>query len=202
MEEIKVKKKIAMGILTVAAAITLSACGNEEKKVNQSTSKNHSNMMDMENSSSEENMPMNHSSSGEIPKGLKEAKDPTYPFDSKAVLHTNHMEGMNGAKATIVGAYDTTAYAVSYKSTTNGEVVKNHKWVIQEEIRGNHGNTIKNGSEVTIEADHMEGMNGAAATIDSSEKTTVYMVDYTPTTGGDLVKNHKWVVEDELSNLK
>ncbi len=45
----------------------------------------------------------------------------------------------------------------------------------------------------------MKGMDGAKAIIDSAEPTTVYMVDYTPTTGGEPVKNHKWVTESELS---
>lgn len=44
----------------------------------------------------------------------------------------------------------------------------------------------------------MEGMQGAAAIIDSAEETTVYMVDYTSATG-EQVKNHKWVTEKELS---
>ncbi|HLR51893.1 MAG TPA: YdhK family protein, partial [Candidatus Avamphibacillus sp.] len=45
----------------------------------------------------------------------------------------------------------------------------------------------------------MKGMEGATAEIESSEKTTVYMIDYTPTTGGEEVKNHKWVTDSELS---
>ncbi len=45
----------------------------------------------------------------------------------------------------------------------------------------------------------MDGMKGATATIDSAEKTTVYMVDFVPTTGGEEIKNHKWVTESELS---
>jgi hypothetical protein len=45
----------------------------------------------------------------------------------------------------------------------------------------------------------MEGMKGAEAEIVSSEKTVVYMVDYTPASGEKEVKNHKWVTEDELS---
>lgn len=76
--------------------------------------------------------------------------------------------------------------------------MENHKWVIQEEIKDAGNKQLKPGSEVTLEADHMKGMKGAKATIDSAEKTTVYMVDYTPT-GGKKVKNHKWVTEDELS---
>jgi hypothetical protein len=46
----------------------------------------------------------------------------------------------------------------------------------------------------------MEGMKGATAEIDSAEETTVYMVDYTPTNGGEEVKNHKWVTESELTS--
>lgn len=55
---------------------------------------------------------------------------------------------------------------------------------------------------MTLEADHMEGMKGATAEIVSSEQTTVYMIDYKPTTGGEEVKNHKWVTENELGPVQ
>nr|WP_245592318.1 YdhK family protein [Ectobacillus panaciterrae] len=142
---------------------------------------------------------MNHSSSGEIPKRLKEEKNPTYKVGSEVIVKADHMEGMNGAKATVVGAYDTTAYAVSYTPTTGGAKVTNHKWVIQEEIKNADNETLKPGTEVTLEADHMKGMMSTKGTIDLAEKTTVYMIDYTPTTGGEKVTNHKWVTESELS---
>ncbi|CCF15462.1 uncharacterized ydhK domain protein [Brevibacillus laterosporus GI-9] len=45
----------------------------------------------------------------------------------------------------------------------------------------------------------MPGIKGATAKFDSVEHTTAYMVDYTPTTGGEPMKNHKWVTESELS---
>lgn len=106
---------------------------------------------------------------------------------------------MNGATATIVGAYTTTAYTVSYTPTTGEEKVNNHKWVIHEEIKDTGSEPYSPGTEVILTADHMKGMDGAKATIDSVEPTTVYMVDYTPTTGGEPVKNHKWVTESELS---
>ncbi|MCT4781143.1 DUF1541 domain-containing protein [Exiguobacterium antarcticum] len=41
-------------------------------------------------------------------------------------------------------------------------------------------------------------MDGADATIDRTEQTTVYRVDFKPTTGGKTVKHHKWVTEDDL----
>lgn len=55
------------------------------------------------------------------------------------------------------------------------------------------------GTQVTLNAAHMEGMQGATVEIDTAEETTVYMVDYMPTTGGVKVTNHKWVTESELS---
>ena len=70
----------------------------------------------------------------------------------------------------------------------------------QKEIEEANGESaLEPGTEVVINADHMEGMKGATAVIDSSEKTTVYLIDYTPTDGSDKVTNHKWVTEEELS---
>lgn len=175
-------KKIALLSLTLILAVALSACG---KSSNQGQSgMNHSGM--------------DHSSSEQLPAGLKEAKNPKYKVGSQAVILDDHMPGMKGATATIVGAYDTTVYSFSYVPTTGGEKVTNHKWVVQEEIK-NGGEPFSKGAEVTLMADHMKGMNGAKATIDSVQQTTVYVVDYTPTTGGAPVKNHKWVTESELS---
>jgi hypothetical protein len=140
-----------------------------------------------------------HSGSAEVPKGLKEAKNPTYKVGSPVVVKAHHMKGMYGAKATVVGAYDTTAYVVTYTPTTGGPIVKNHKWVIHEEIKNAGPKTLKPGTEVILEANHMEGMMGAKGTINSAVHTTVYMIDYIPTTGGSVVKNHKWFIESELS---
>ncbi|MBM7607292.1 hypothetical protein JOD29_000529 [Lysinibacillus composti] len=44
----------------------------------------------------------------------------------------------------------------------------------------------------------MPNMKGAEATIVGAYDTTVYMVDYI-STAGEKVKNHKWLVESELS---
>lgn len=178
--------------LGLAMIIVLSGCGN--KTTNEENT-------DVNNETKQENMEMemNHSGSGEVPATLKVAENPTFKVGSEAIIETDHMKGMKGAVATIVGAYDTTAYAISYTPVTGGERVKNHKWVIQEEIKDADDKTLEPGTEVTVEADHMKGMQGAVATIDSAEKTTVYMIDYTPTTGGEKVTNHKWVTESELS---
>src|SRR5699024_6600370 len=83
---------------------------------------------------------------------------------------------MDAAQATNEGPYDTTAYEVTYEPNDGGETVKNHKWVIHEEIKDAEEQPYEKGDEVVLEADHMEGMKGATATIDDSEDTTVYML--------------------------
>ncbi|NWQ39437.1 YdhK family protein [Bacillus sp. EB106-08-02-XG196] len=171
-------KKSVILLVLAALFVILGACSNDG---------GHSNM--------------DHSGSSEVPEGLKEAENPKYKTGSKVIIESDHMEGMKGAEATIVGAYDTTVYTISYTPTDGGEKIENHKWVIHEEIQDAGDEPFKPGSEVTINAEHMEGMDGVTAEIDSVEATTVYMVDFT-TTDGEKVTNHKWVTESELSPAK
>lgn len=202
------KKQIA--VLGVALMVALSGCGNDSKDAASDSSTTDSNtaqdsqaaMNDSHTEMDHSGMDpseMIHSGSSEVPQGLHKADNPAFPIGSQAVMSADHMPGMKGATATIVGAYDTMVYAVNYTPTTGGEPVKNHKWVIQEELKNAGDKPFAKGDHVVLESDHMKGMKGAEATIESAERTTVYMVDYTPTTGGEPVKNHKWVTESELS---
>lgn len=206
------KEKLLLGIVALLLAVVLAACGGgngentpdsnadtendstESTEMNEETQSEE--MEDMDHSG------MNHSSSGEVPEDLADAENPTYPVGSEAVMHANHMGGMHGAVATIDGAYNTTAYTVTYTPTTGGKKVENHKWVIHEEIENAEEQPYEQGDEVVLEADHMEGMEGVTATIDSAEDITVYMVSYTDTETGEEVKYHKWVTEDELSTVE
>jgi len=206
----KKSRKIILFTLLTAVLLVLSACGNNNdetqtengktENIEQENSQKHMDMKEGMDGMDHSNMDM--SSSGEVPEGLKVAGNPTYKVGSKAIIQTDHMEGMKGAEATIVGAYDTTAYAVSYTSTTSGKRVKNHKWVIHEELVDAGDAPLAPGTEVKTEASHMEGMAGTTLEIDSAEQTTVYMVDFKTTTGGEEVKNHKWVTESELSPVE
>ncbi len=179
------------GLLTVVAVLALSACSKEvadtekDAPAEQHTEMDHSSM--------------NHSSSGEVPATLKNAENPMYPVGSTAIIKDGHMEGMKGAEATIVGAYDTTAYIISYEPTTGGQRVENHKWVIHEELFNPGSAPLAPGTEVKTDASHMEGMENATVRIDEAQQTTVYMIDYVSTTNNDVVKNHKWVTEEELT---
>lgn len=138
---------------------------------------------------------------GDAPAGIQDAADPVYPVGSEVTVTADHMDGMQGAKGTVTGAYSTTAYSVSYTPTDGGAPVHDHRWVVHEELE-NQGDLgpapLADGTEVTLAADHMEGMRGAAATIDSSTQETVYMVDIT-TADGMTMTNHKWVTESELA---
>src|SRR5699024_12671107 len=99
--------------------------------------------------------------SSEAPREPKPAVNPTERVGSEAIVEANHMEGMKGAVATIVAAYSTNAYAVSFVPTAGGEKVNNHKWVIQEEIKNAGSELLKPGTKVILEANHMKDMKGA-----------------------------------------
>ena len=136
------------------------------------------------------------SSEGVVPEQVQEAESPEFPVGSKAISHADHMEGMDGAKAKIAGAFDTYTYAVNFTPTSGGEPVKDHKWVVHEELENPGEAPLPEGTEVVLNPDHMPGMEGAEATIESSTEETVYMVDVEM--DGMEMTNHKWFVESEL----
>lgn len=133
---------------------------------------------------------------GPAPEGIALEDTPTYPAGTMVQLDADHMPGMKGSPATIVGAFKTYTYAIDYTPVGGGEPVKNHKWIVQEEIKDAGAERLADGTEVTVLADHMTGMEGATATIVSSTEETVYMVDVD---SPDMpMKNHKWVTESEI----
>ena len=200
------QRKLLMSLFSLSAAALLAACStdtNTEEDSVGSESVSMESMVEESSSSSSEGMgDMVHDDSGVIPDGLMEAENPTYKVEESVIMQAGHMEGMEGAEATIVGAFDTIAYEVSYDPTNGDPRVENHQWVIQEEIMDAGTDPFGVGSEVMLGAEHMEGMNGATATIDAAEMTTVYMVDYTDTVTGETIKNHKWVIEQELAPVE
>ncbi|WP_420829924.1 YdhK family protein [Nosocomiicoccus ampullae] len=204
-----VKNKILLGFLSIFAVFLMAACGNGETQPNedeesQSTETESSSEEEMESDSEGhmEHSAGEMSSSGEVPEDLKEAENPTYAVGSQAIIEAEHMQGMDGAEATIYGAFDTTVYTVSYTPTNGEELVENHKWVIHEELEEPGEDPLEPGDEAVMNASHMEGMEGATATIDSAEKTTVYMVDFVTTDTEEEVHNHKWVTESELTPIE
>ncbi len=137
---------------------------------------------------------------GAPPEGIAKASDPEFSVGDTVVLSADHMPGMKGAEATVSGAFDTTTYSISYTPTDGGDPVKDHRWVVHEELEDPGTAPLKKGAKATVNADHMPGMKGAEATIDSATDETVYMVDIT--TDEMEMTNHKWVVESEMKSAK
>lgn len=181
----RISQSLALTTLAAMAAISVTGCASESD--------------DAPTEHAEHGAHGGHdhpADGGPAPAGIVEAADPTYPVGTEVTLTADHMPGMDGATATISGAYDTTAYAVSYTPTDGGDPVTNHKWVVQEELEGTNGKTLGAGDTAVMTADHMAGMQGAEATIDSSTDETVYMVDID--SPEMTMKRHKWVVESEI----
>lgn len=186
------KTTVAAGVLGGALVFTGCSTGGDQDQGTPSTTSQHEG-----HGSSSDSGGMEHPmDGGPAPEGIETAASPTYPVGTEVTLTADHMEGMDGANATIAGAYDTYTYAVDFTPSAGGEPVKDHKWVVQQEIKDAGDERLADGTEVTLEAEHMEGMKGAKATIASSTEETVYMVDYE--SDGMTMTNHKWVVESEL----
>ncbi|TCI63240.1 YdhK family protein [Exiguobacterium sp. SH0S2] len=188
-------KKLAMMTIALSLSGLLAACGGDEEATSNETDMGEQMEETMDGT---DHSGMDMSGSGDVPGDLTAAEDPEHAVGDTAIITEAHMPGMEGAEATIVGAYDTFVYSISYDPMQGGERVDDHKWIIHEEIEDATASPYKIGDEVDVEAEHMEGMDGTTATIDSVEETTVYMIDFT-LESGEKVTNHKWVTEDELS---
>ncbi|MGK4188302.1 YdhK family protein [Rothia koreensis] len=177
----------SLAVLVLASATACSSANTDDSSsaspsASASSSGNMDGMHDMDG--------------GPAPAGLASAENPRFPVGSHVILTADHMSGMKDAEAEITGAFATNTYAVDYQPTDGGSMVKDHKWVVQQELQDAGSERLPDGTPVTIEADHMKGMAGAKGNIASSTDQTVYMVTYT--SDGMTMTNHKWVVEDEL----
>ena len=192
----RLRTGLAAGALGVALVLAGCASGaDDNQQTDPSATEEHQGHGGNNAESGDEEMehPMDV---GPAPEGIAEASEPTYPVGTEVQLTADHMEGMEGATATISGAFDTYTYSVNYTPAGGGDPVTDHKWVVQEEIEDAGDARLADGTEVTLLAEHMEGMEGVKATIASSTDETVYMVDYE--TDGMKMTNHKWVVESEI----
>lgn len=189
------KRVIALTALTLTSALALSACGEADNADTTETT-----VTTAATSADEGHDGHDHPADGGTPPaGIEQAADPTYPAGTEVLLTADHMPGMEGAEATISGAFDTTTYSVSYTPTNGGAPVTDHRWVVHEELLDPGQAPLPDGAEVVLDAEHMSGMKGAQATIDYSTDETVYMVDLI--VDGMAMTNHKWVTESEIQPL-
>lgn len=185
------KRTIALAALALTSTLMLAACTDD-------TASDEAGMHDQ---------PMSHgdmdaeghdhpADGGAPPAGIAVADNPIYPVGTEVILTADHMPGMDGATARISGAFDTTTYSVSYTPAGGGEPITDHRWVVHEELVDPGEAPLPEGTEVVLDAEHMQGMKGAEATIDYSTDETVYMVDLMM--GEMRMTNHKWVTESEI----
>lgn len=148
------------------------------------------------NVSNEYHMNMQHDESGHLPSNIKQSKRAKFPIGTKIKLLTDHMSDMLNAEAIVVGVYETTTYSVTYTEQGTGNLVEDHRWLVDGEIHYEGDGVL--GDKVRVHANHMPGMNGATGTIVAITKEPVYMIDYFSTDQNRWVKNHQWVVESEV----
>lgn len=177
------------GVGISANAATNQSNNNMNSEMSKDGSKNDSmDNMDMD-------MKMKHKNS--LPTDLKKATNPKYKVGSSVKLTADHMNGMKDATAKVTGAYDSPLYVIDYTPTNGGQEVKNHKYVVKTELKGDKKN-FKKGDKVTVEANHMKGMKGAKGTIVQVCKGPAYAVTFNPTNGGKEYVNHKWLSQNEM----
>lgn len=192
------KRTIALAALTLSSALVLSACADTDETTTETTATATQTTTDTAAAPTDEDHGGHDhpADGGAPPTGIAQAADPTYPVGTEVILTADHMPGMDGAEATISGAFDTTTYSVSYTPITGGDPVTDHRWVVHEELVDPGQAPLSDGAEVVLDAEHMSGMKGAEATIDYSTQETVYMVDLI--VDGMTMTNHKWVTESEI----
>ncbi|TQE92047.1 DUF1541 domain-containing protein [Ureibacillus sp. FSL K6-8385] len=210
-------KKLLLILTAFLSIFPLTACGNKDDLTTKNE-KNPTEFLDSEDvdvtnnqvdgekvvgenmDGKEGHADVTHSTWGKIPEGLKEAKNPKFKVGDKVIINAAHDADMQGSEGTVVGAYESTVYSITYTSTT-GVQEENKKWFVREEIEPLGEKTLNIGDRVIIEADREEGMKGAEGTIDTAEETVVYMVDYV-NKDGEKVENYQWLKESELSPAK
>lgn len=194
----KTELKVAVAAAALGGAIALAGCASDtESEPNEH--QDHGETTGETTEDDHDHAHMDHpADGGPVPEGMTEATEPEYAIGDEVTLTADHMPGMDGATATIVGAYDTYTYSVDYTPTTGGDPVTDHRWVVQEEFDGAGDERLDDGTEVILAADHMEGMDGATASVFSSTDETVYVVDFEA--GGMSMTNHKWVVDSEIES--
>ena len=113
---------VGAGLLSVAVVLAGCAGDNADEDSLAGSSQEHG-----------EHGGMDHpADGGPVPEGMTEATDPAYPVGTEVTLAADHMEGMDGATATIASSTDETVYVVDYEA--DGMMMTNHKWVVESEI--------------------------------------------------------------------
>ncbi|WKN29149.1 YdhK family protein [Apilactobacillus kunkeei] len=192
----KTTKKSSMKMTKKSAKKT--ATKKSTMKMTKESSKKMSMKHSMTSGMMMDGLEMNMNS--KLPKGLKKATHAKFHVGQKVTLKAKHMEGMYNAKATVAGVYKTNLYEINFMPTNGGKMVKDHKWVVSSELKAK--GALKAGKKVTILADHMKYMKGAKGKIVKVHKGPAYVVTFKDTKTHMVMKNHKWLTQQELKAIK
>ena len=114
---------VGAGLLSVAVVLAGCAGDNADEDSPAGSSQEHG-----------EHGGMDHpADGGPVPEGMTEATDPAYPVGTEVTLAADHMEGMDGATATVASSTEETVYVVDFEA--GGMTMTNHKWVVESEIQ-------------------------------------------------------------------
>src|SRR5699024_11037906 len=169
---------VAAGVLGGALVLTGCSNGGDQDQATPSSTSQHEGHGSSGSSSDSGGMehPMD---GGPAPEGIEKAASPKYPAGTEVTLTAEHMAGMDAphaANAARAGSRDPRRRAASFTPATGGKARQGHHCGGQEGIERAGAQRLAGGTEVTLAAEHMEGMKGAKATIASSTDQTVYMV--------------------------
>lgn len=123
------KRSITLAALVLTSTLALTACSDatdnsddaDTTSTTTATAETNETHQEDTTTADEEHGGHDHPADGGAPPaGIEEAEDPTYPVGTEVILTADHMPGMDGATATISGAFDTTTYSVSYTPAEGG----------------------------------------------------------------------------------
>src|SRR5699024_10052247 len=118
MNKLTLMTRLTLGAAVGALALTSCAGTGDDETAPESTPTQDQAQTDTSSTDAQGN---EHAPDGGPPaSGIQEATDPTYAVGDHVILNADHMPGMDGAEATISGAFDTTTYSVSYTPTDGG----------------------------------------------------------------------------------
>lgn len=191
-------KKLLTGVISVMTAFALVGCSSDTEPPKEDVDKEENQEVQEEKVTKElsEYSHMFISGNDVIPNNIKYIEYPKYhPGTTVVFKDTTEYPHMENANLVVIDAYNTTAYAVSYKNPAGDTIYT--KWVVQEEIQNAGEQPLQVGDEVFLSP--TTSIPEVKATIDYVEEGPVYIVDI-ETADGQIITNYKWVLESEIKS--
>src|SRR5699024_10157634 len=112
MNKLTLMTRLTLG--AAVGALALTSCAGTGEDVTDPESTPSLDQTHTDNSTSDSHAHHHYPDGGPPPAGIQEAENPRYQVGEEVILQADHMPDMDGAVATISGAFDTSTYFVSY----------------------------------------------------------------------------------------